>query len=213
MGHSNNSIMAIAVRRKGVLAGMVMAILAVAIALPFTLLHPVLPFAITLLLYGVVCLGQYLKWLPNHSTGYLLGCLIALIVLLPATSLLKFAEQGFDDGPFYGQPFVGIVSDAAISDRLDYRQGELLVYNRSEDQSPVLAYRVQGETLWAQSLDVSQSPRYDGVYHLTAMSDLSMAYGIWRDRLDFLGTWNFGTERGRAYLWKWGGFHRFFLSW
>lgn len=204
--------MAMAIRRKGVLAGMLMAMIAVAIAVPFTVIHPVLPFTVVLVGYGLVVLMQRWRWLPSYNNSYLAGCLVALIILLPASSLVKFAEQGFDDGPFYGEPFKGVVLGENASDRVPYRQGELLIYNRSPDKAPVLAYRVDGETAWAQILDVQQNPRY-GNYQLTAMQDPSLALGMLRDRLDFEGTWNFGTERGRAYLWKWGGFHRFFLSW
>lgn len=201
-----------AVRRKGIIAGTFTAVLAVAIALPFTLIHPVLPFTLVLVGYGVVVLMQRRKWLPRYPNSYLMGCLAALIILLPASSLVIFAEQGFDDGPFYGEPFNGVIFGNAASDRLGYRQGELLVYNRSDDEAPILAYQVQTETRWAQILDVSDNRRYAD-YQLTAISDLSLAYGIFRDRLDFAGSWDFGTEPGRAYFWKWGDFHRFFLSW
>lgn len=204
--------MVTATRRKGVAAGMLMTALFVAIAVPFTLIHPVLPFTVVLVGYGLVVLMQRWRWLPSYNSSYLIGCLVALIILLPASSLIKFLEQGFDDGPFYGEPFKGVISGESASDRLPYRQGELLIYNRSADKAPILAYQVEDETAWAQVLDVSQNDHYAD-YQLTAVQDPSLALGIFRDRLNFSGTWNFGTERGRAYLWKWGGFHRFFLSW
>ena len=204
--------MVTATRRKGVATGMLTAALSVAIAIPFTLIHPVLPFALVLVGYGLVVLMQRWRWLPSYGSSYLVGCLVALILLLPASSLIQFLEQGFDDGPFYGEPFKGVVSGKSASDRLPYRQGELLIYNRSTDKAPILAYWVDEEPAWAQVLDVSQNTRYAD-YQLSAMQDPSLALGIFRDRLDFLSTWNFGTEPGRAYLWKWGGFHRFFLSW
>lgn len=189
-----------------------MASLGVALALPLTLIHPVLPFAAVLTGYGVVTLFEKRHWLPSLPTSYLVGCLVALLLLLPTTSLVQFVEQGFDDGPFYGKPFRGVLSAAAASDRLDYRQGELLIYNRTSENPPILAYQVDGETRWAQSLDVKQNRRYQG-YQLNTVAEPSLAYGIFRDRLDFVSTWNFGKERGRAYFWKWGKFHRFFLSW
>jgi len=204
--------MATAVQRKGVLAGMLTAMIAVAVTVPFTVIHPVLPFTLVLMGYGLVVLMQQWRWLPKLGTSYLIGCLVALIVLLPASSLVKFFEQGFDDGPFHGEPFTGVISGESASDRLPYRQGELLIYNRPAGKAPILAYQIEDETAWAQVLDVSENPRYAD-YQFTTMQEPSLAYGIFRDRLDFLGTWDFGTERGRAYFWKWGGFHRFFLSW
>jgi|GEM_PF-2540436 len=204
--------MATAVRRKGVFVSILTAIIVVAMTVPFTVIHPVLPFTLVLMGYGCFGLMQRWRWLPKDRPSYLIGCLVALIVLLPASSVVKFAEQGFDDGPFYGEPFTGRIVAAAASDRLPYREGELLIYNRADAKAPILAYQIEDETAWAQVLDVSKNPRYAN-YEFTAMQEPSLAYGIFRDRLDFLGTWNFGTERGRAYFWKWGGFHRFFLSW
>lgn len=204
--------MAVVKRRKGAFLGMVTAIVGVAIALPFGLIHPILPFTIILVGYGLLVLLQRWRWLPKDVLGYLAGCLVALVILLPAVSLLNFMEQGLRDGPFYGEDYSGDIAGENVSDRIEYRQGELLIYNRGEDQAPVLAYQVEEETHWATELDVAENPRYER-YHLISIQEPTLAYGIFRDRMDFKGRWTFGTETGRAYLWKWGGFHRFFLSW
>jgi hypothetical protein len=200
------------IQRKGVLTGMVTAVIGIAIALPFTLIHPVLPFAVLLIGLGLVLLLRRWRWLSQYPTGFFVGGLVALILLVPAVSLVKFVEQGFDDGPFYGEVYTGGVTGLPVSHRLDYRDGELVIYNRQPNSPPVLAYQVGEELQWARELDVSENPRYEG-YQLATIKEPSLAYGIVRDRLNFLGTWNFGTEQGRAYLWKWGGFHRFYLSW
>lgn len=199
-------------RRKQVTTGLIVAVITTAIALPLSLIHPILSFAILLIELGFLLLLQRWRWLPKLSIGYLAGFLIAIVVLLPATFLIRFAEQGFDDGPFYGQPLEAFLTEAEASDRLSYRQGELLIYNRQPDQAPVLAYSINGELQWAQAMDVRQNHRYEE-YQLTALAEPTLAYGIFRDRLNFVGTWNFGAEPGRAFIWKWNGFHRFFLSW
>ncbi|NER78607.1 MAG: hypothetical protein F6K42_03335 [Leptolyngbya sp. SIO1D8] len=121
-------------------------------------------------------------------------------------------EQGLDDGPFYGLEYTGGVTGLEANHRLDYRQGELLIYNRQQNRAPVLVYEANGDLVWSVEMDVSQHPKYQN-YQLSTLEEPTLAYGIIRDRLNFLGTWDFGKERGRAYLWKWGRFHRFYLSW
>jgi hypothetical protein len=204
--------MAATIQRKGVLTGMVTTVVGVAIALPFTLIHPVLPFSVLLIGLGLVLLMRRWRWFSQYPTGFFVGGLVALILLLPAVSIVKFAEQGFDDGPFAGEIYTGGVTGLPISERLAYRNGELVIYNRQANNPPVLAFQVGDELQWARELDVSQNPRYEG-YQLATIAEPQLAYGIVRDRLDFSAKWNFGTERGRAYLWKWGGLHRFYLSW
>lgn len=204
--------MAVAAQRRGVFLGMVTGAIGVAIALPFALIHPVLPFTLIFVGYGLLVLFQRWRWLPKDSMGYLVGCLAALVILLPAVFLFKFMEQGFKDGPFYGEDYSGVISGENASARMDYRQGELLTYNRQADKAPVLVYWADNDLRWAKELDVGENPRYED-YHLESIRDLALSYGIFRDRIDFEGRWSFGTESGRAYLWKWGGFHRFFLSW
>ena len=200
------------IRRKGVFAGMVTTLLGIAIAIPFTVIHPALPFAVLLILFGVVmALRQWLH-LPKYPTAYLIGCMVALVLLLPAVFLVKFAEQGLDDGPFWGRDYTSGVMGLDVSHRVDYRQGELLIFNRQKNSSPVLIYQVNDEMRWAREMAVSQNPKYSD-YLLSTIEKPTVAYGILRDRLDFVGTWDFGAEQGRAYLWKWGGFHRFYLSW
>ncbi len=151
------------------------------------------------------------RWLPKYPTAYLAGCLVALLSLLPAVSLIQFAEQGWADGPFQGVVYEQGTTGLPVGDRLNYRQGELVVFNRQPSNPPVLAYQVNDAVQWARSLDLSQQPGYEAV-KITDLKDLSLAYGILRDRLTFTVTWNFGTEQGHAYIWKWDGLQRFYLS-
>lgn len=204
--------MAAVVLRKPMRLGTVVAVLGVAIALPFTLLHPLLPFVVLLLWLGFVSLLQRWRWISHHESAHLIGGLVALLLLLPTTTVISFAEQGFDDGPFYGRAYEGAALGENASDRLEYRQGELLIYNRQPNEAPVLEYRIAGKAQWIHEMDVSQTPHYKG-YQLSAIREPQLASGLLRDRLNFQGTWNFGVESGRAYIWKWDGFHRFFLSW
>lgn len=200
------------IQRRGTFTGITMAVMGIAIALPFTIVHPVLPFGVLLIVFGLVMAQRQTLRLPKHPNAYLAGCLAALVLLLPTVMLVKFAEQGFDDGPFYGVPYTSNLADLSRDASLDYRNGELVVYNRQEHQPPVLAYQVNDDARWAIALDVSQHRNFEA-FHLSRIEAPELAFGIWRDRLDFTATWSFGSERGRAYLWKWGQFHRFYLSW
>ncbi len=200
------------VHRRGVFAGIVTAILGLLVALPFTIGHPVAPFTILLVTFGVVMALRRFLGLPKYATAYWAGCLAALVMLLPISALVKFAEQGFNEGPFYGQVYTDGVTGLEVGDRLEYRNGDLVVYNRQAQRAPVLTYRVGQDLRWAVEMDVSQAPAYEN-YHLSKIEDLSLFYGILRDRIDFTGEWDFGSERGRIFLWKWGQFQKFYLGW
>ncbi|NER79015.1 MAG: hypothetical protein F6K42_05430, partial [Leptolyngbya sp. SIO1D8] len=86
------------IQRKGALAGIITAVLGIAIALPFTIVHPVMPFTVLLIGFGGVMAFRQKLRLPKYPTAYLIGCIVALVLLLPAVSLVKFVEQGLDDG-------------------------------------------------------------------------------------------------------------------
>lgn len=200
------------IQRRGAFMAMVTAVVGIVVAVPFTLIHPVLPFAICLGWVGMVLLlRKALPW-PKYTLAYWTGGLVALVLLFPLVLAVHLGEQGFDDGPFYGQVYTDGLTGLEISDRIDYRQGELAVYNRREELPPVLAYRIDDETRWAMTLDVSQTPGYED-FHLSSVEDFSLLYGIFRDRLSFIGQWSFGQKQGRVFIWKWGQFHRFYLRW
>jgi hypothetical protein len=203
--------MSTVIQRKGVLVGSLTAVLGVLIALPFTLLHGVLPFVVLLIGFGVIMLLQQTWRRPKYPSAYWLGCLVALVILLPTTTVISFTEQGFAQGPFYGTPYTDGVTGIEVDERLEYRDGDLMIYNRRPAVAPVLIYQT-GETLrWAVTLDIAPNAQEQG-YQLSKIEDLSLSYGIFRDRIDFVGTWTFGQKPGRLYLWKWGQFHRFHLK-
>jgi hypothetical protein len=162
--------MATMVRRKGVFAGIVTAVLGIAIALPFTLVHSAVPFAVLLIGFGLFMAVRPKLPLPPYPMAYTAGCLVALILLTPIVPGIKFAEQGFDDGPFYGVPYTGGVTGLPASDRIAYRQGELVIYNRTEDFPPILAYTVEADLRWALEMDIKAVPEYAD-YQLSEMAD------------------------------------------
>ncbi|MDA0268647.1 MAG: hypothetical protein O3A14_17225 [Cyanobacteria bacterium] len=199
------------IERQGVLVGSLAAVLGIVIALPFTLLHGVLPFVVLLVGFGIFMVLLRAWRRPKYPNAYWLGCLVALVVLLPATTLVTFNEQRFDAGPFYGAPYTDGVTGIEVDERLEYRDGDLMVYNRSPKLPPAMIYQA-GETLrWAIALDLEPGVKNQS-YQLSKVEDLSFVSGILRDRIDFMGTWSFGKKPGRLYLWKWGQVHRFYLQ-
>lgn len=63
-----------------------------------------------------------------------------------------------------------------------------------------------------QEMHVSLDPESDES-ELWEMQKPSVAHGTLRDRLDFIGLWTYSAERSYAYIWKFGGIQRFYLSW
>ena len=199
------------IRRKGVFVGSLTTVLGVLIALPFTLIHGVLPFVVLLIGFGAFMLLLRAWRPPKYPSAYWLGCLVALIILLPTTTWVAFTEQGFDQGPFYGTSYGDGITGIEVDERLEYRDGDLMVYNRREAVSPVLIYQAGDAIRWAITLDLAPNSQSQD-YQLAKVENLSLLYGMFRDRIDFTGTWTFGQKPGRIYIWKWGYPHRFYLK-
>ncbi|NJN21208.1 MAG: cytochrome d ubiquinol oxidase subunit II [Leptolyngbya sp. RL_3_1] len=206
-------MMSTVIQRQGVFVGSLVAVLGVLVASPFTLFHGVLPFVVLLIGFGVVMLLLQTWRRPKYPTAYWLGCLAALLILLPVTTWITFAERGWDAGPFYGTVYRDGVTGLEADERLDYRDGDLTVYNRRPEVPPILTYQA-GEVLrWAITLDLEPGAQpHNQDYQLSKIEDLSWFNGILRDRIDFVATWTFGQTPGRLYLWKWGQVHRFYLQ-
>lgn len=154
--------------------------------------------------------------LPGRVQAYRTGFGIAVLILVPASFRVGFLESGFDDGPFTGRRFAGDLSNLVPSDRVAFRAGELIVYNRGNGAAPVLAYRIGAHTKWAHEMFVSTGAPGDknpARNELSEIAKLRVSSGVIRDRLDFIGRWTYGAEHGYAFVWKWGGVQRFYLSW
>ncbi|MCI5125852.1 MAG: hypothetical protein D3925_15625 [Candidatus Electrothrix sp. AR5] len=138
---------------------------------------------------------------------------LSFLLLVPASMFARILEAGLDDGPFYGRNFSGDIAVLSESESVAYRNGRIVLCNRSDEQSPVMFFKdMQGKVCWAVEMDVSMIPRYSQT-HLQRMENLSIHYGILRDVVRFRCLWTYGSEAGHAFLWKFNKFHRFYLSW
>jgi hypothetical protein len=160
---------------------------------------------------GLLSARTWLR-LPDSARAYAGWFALAIVLLLPAAFFARIFEGGFDDGPFQGRSFTGVVGGLVPSDSVVFRTGHLVLYNRDTAEAPVLAYRSDGRTRWVREMYVSTSTSPTSTM-LWRMSSLSVSRGVFRDRLDFIAEWALGRERGYVYIWKWGGIQRFYLSW
>lgn len=174
-----------------------------------------------LMVFGVFALAVgLLAWfrkLPfGHWPAYPIGLAAAASLLAPMVlnaDIRSFLEAGFDDGPFHGRPFHGDIGSLQPSHRIVFRSGELIVFNRADDEPPVLAYVVEDAGRWALELDGTADPDFNWTEFSRVSEPLTVSLGILRDRLDFVAHWTFGAERGTVYIWRFGGVQRFYLSW
>lgn len=181
------------------------------VSAPFLVVERWLGFCVLVLLaVSIYLLRRPLK-LGKRPIVYASGLGIALALLIPASYMARFIEGGFDDGPFVGRDFNGDLDVLKPSDSVLFRSGRLYIYNR-KGEAPVIAYRAAGKTKWAREMFVSMTPGVQGS-ELSRIESPALTRGILRDRLDFVGYWTYGAEHGYAFIWKFGGIQRFYLSW
>lgn len=199
---------------RSVLISLAVAAGAFAVSAPFLVIEHWLGFAALAVSAFLFLVLRQRHGLPDERHAYRAGFLIATVLLVPARFMADILESGFDDGPFRGQPFAGDLSKTKPSERVPFRSGELVVYNRADGRAPILVYRAGGRTRWAHEMFVSMTTAdTTGENELHDITRLRVSPGIIRDRLDFIGTWTFGAEHGYAFVWRWGGIQRFYLSW
>lgn len=199
---------------RSVLAVLTVAAVAFAVSAPFMGIEHWLGFAVLAGLMLVFFTARPRPVAAHRVHAYRAGFLIAAILLVPARRMVDLLESGFDDGPFHGRAFAGDVSGMKPSESVPFRSGELAVYNRSHGKAPILAYLAGGRTRWAHEMFVSmETPTSTGENELREITHLRVSRGFVRDRVDFIGEWTFGAEHGYAFVWRWGGIQRFFLSW
>ena len=182
----------------------------------------VTPFAVADQRLGVIIIGMLIlaysyrrqrrlqDWRHPLSQG---AALLAIVLVLLSQPMYRFFEAGFNDGPFVGKSYVGELPASVADQELPYRAGKLQLFNRSDDESPILVYvKDSGERVWAWEMNVALSSGYEAT-KLYAIERLEIQTGFLRDQLVFLSYWSYGAEQGVAYVWKLGGPQRFYLSW
>ncbi len=183
------------------------------LCLAITSIHFVAPFVVLALLTTVaLCIAVIRQNRQLRNATFRMAVFIFLL-LCPIVLFLGFAEKGFQDGPFYGRTIKGDLTGLAVSESVPYRDGRIIISNRSNGQSPVMYYVDRKNKMkWAVEMDVSMNPMYRK-NRLSRVGKMKVQSGVFRDKIEFLGTWDYGAEGGYAFISKFSGFQRFYLSW
>lgn len=135
---------------------------------------------------------------------------VLFFVLMIAGKNCKLLEAGFDDGPFYGKKIDLASAKIKVKESIPFRSGQLQALELNGISGSILSYYKDNKFIWAYELQTSE--QMENTF-LTEIRNLRVSSGIFRDRIDFIGVWTYGAERGKAYIWKWGGLQYFYLSW
>lgn len=115
-----------------------------------------------------------------------------------------------DDGPFYAIE----LADIQFSDSLqtfELSDGKLILDNRSDSLSPILAFEQNESLSWILDTDVSKTEGYEGT-RIWEISNISIDDGS-QINLRFTGHWTYGAEAGSMQIDKKTGKNSFCLSW
>lgn len=81
----------------------------------------------------------------------------------------------------------------------------MISYKGEKTKAPVLAYVVDQNVRWASRIETED----DGMYWINEIVSLKVHSGLLRDRIDFFAGGI--SEPGWGYIWKFGGFQKFYL--
>ena len=124
-----------------------------------------------------------------------------------------YEAMNMDDGPFYGTPFEGDLTQLDPDQEVFFIGGKLLVFNREKEQCPVLAFRnASSEIEWAVAMDPSAKKSHEGT-HLEEIVGCRLKVESGHLMLHYTADWNYGTEHGYTYFGDEGEFLCFYLSW
>ncbi|HEY6019516.1 MAG TPA: hypothetical protein VIY48_06335 [Candidatus Paceibacterota bacterium] len=196
---------------KNILIVLAVAAAVFAASAPFLVIERWLGFTVLGALAALYFLLHRRLWPQRRLLLPCLGFAGATVLLVPAALFAGLIEGGFDDGPFVGRDFTGDLHTLKPSFSLNYRSGNLVIYNR-DPKAPVVAYVTGDKAQWAIEMYAALNPNAaeSELYHMEAPA---ISQGLVRDELHFTAYWSQGAERGYAYIWKFGGIQRFYLSW
>ena len=199
-----------ALKVRGGLSFVVAAVATLAVCAPLSVVALWVPVAAVTTIAVVFFALRVPLRLPGQPRPVAAGLGVAAALLLLATSVVSLFDMEVGDGPYRGRPYAGSVAPLVPGDRAPFRGGHLVVYNRGTIEAPVLAYREGGRTSWAWELYAPDDP-FDDDPALWSASDLVVERGVFQDRVRFTGEGSYRSERGHAYIWRFGRGRRFYL--
>lgn len=119
---------------------------------------------------------------------------------------------GFNDGPFKATviEYAAITESAVLYDISD--QAQLLIENRVDSLSPIIALKEAGELQWVLDTDVRNTEGYESA-RIWEISHVTVVNGTDPIELNFLGHWTYGVEQGSIEIDRDTGDNSFCLSW
>lgn len=119
---------------------------------------------------------------------------------------------GMDDGPFKAVLIDPIeVSDSVQTFDLS-ENGQLILENRNDTLSPIIALIENGRVKWALDMDVRNTVGYE-TCRIWEISNLTVTNDTDPIALSFAGHWTYGTEAGSMEIDRENGENSFCLSW
>lgn len=150
---------------------------------------------------------------PKNLLSPLLLPLVATLLVAPAVeTVFAYEGCGWDDGPFPGEP-LNVVEASGLTEVsyvLRYRRGTIEIYNRSEQQFPVVVFRRADRIVWAVELS-THIDLYTNT-HFARIEHPRIQRRLFGTRLTFTGYWTYGAEAGSASISP-RSFGPFCLSW
>lgn len=154
------------------------------------------------------------KTIPIVSGVLFTAVLIAVGIYVYKThdAFNQLDPCGIDDGPFkaiLADPIQ--LSDSAQSFILS-DNGQLILDNRTNDQSPILTIMENGERKWTLDLNIANTRGYEN-YRFYRISQLRVKNDLTVIKLRFAGHWSYGIKTGTMEIARSDGGNYFCLSW
>jgi hypothetical protein len=117
-----------------------------------------------------------------------------------------------DDGPFKAV----LIDQIEMSDSSQVfdlsNQGKLILENRNDTLSPILSLVEKGNTKWTIDTDVRNTTGYENC-RIWEINNITITENIDQIKLNFIGYWTYGAERGSMEINRKNGENIFCLSW
>jgi hypothetical protein len=132
---------------------------------------------------------------------------------LSDVELEHLEAMNMDDGPFKGKLFEADFQKLSADEVVPFHEGDLLIFNRSEIECPVMAFRNKDSKIeWSVAMDPSLNKGYED-NHLIEITGCVLSSKSGREILHYTANWDYGHEHGYTYFDSEGGFRFFYLSW
>ena len=146
--------------------------------------------------------------------SYFFGVVFTTYVIFTGIVIYRLfhAGCGMDDGPFKAILIEPIEISDSAQVYLISRNGRLVIENRNDSLSPIIMLLENEEIKWALDTDVGITEVYE-LDELWEISDVEIFKDRRKIKLNFIGDWTMGAERGYMEIKRRNGENCFCLSW